>query len=88
MGAYTAFLDVSLGLGTPALGLLAETGLPQGQSRRHHVAVLPSANQGWMVANFHRAAAVDSRLRDALQPREGPANPSVALLNSFELSQQ
>src|SRR5262249_38425955 len=26
-----------------------ETGLPQGQSRRHHVAVLPSANQGWMV---------------------------------------
>jgi serine/threonine protein phosphatase 1 len=26
-----------------------QTGLPQGQSRRHHVAVLPSANQGWMV---------------------------------------
>src|SRR5207302_10681809 len=24
MGAYTAFLDVALGLGTPALGLLAE----------------------------------------------------------------
>jgi GAF domain-containing protein len=26
-----------------------ETGLPQGQPRRHHVAVLPSADQGWMV---------------------------------------
>jgi len=26
-----------------------KTGLPQGQSRRHHAAVLPSANQGWMV---------------------------------------
>jgi predicted MFS family arabinose efflux permease len=29
MGAYTAFLDVALGFGTPALGLLAEgAGLP------------------------------------------------------------
>lgn len=46
-GPATIIQADGLGIARP------ETGLPQGQSRRHHAAVLPSANQGWMVDGYN-----------------------------------
>jgi predicted MFS family arabinose efflux permease len=60
MGAYTAFLDVALGFGTPALGFLAER------------AGLASVFATSMVAALGAAAIAGFLLSRSREPREQP----------------